>query len=148
MMYSTIVVGVDASERALKALDQAAELAKLYGATLHIVCAYVPLNDTEVFERTRGLNPQAAADVDTDYDVKQLANKAVERAKSSGVDTKRHLIVGPAADVLIGAATDIGADLLVVGNRGMTGMRRVLGSVPNHVTHHATCSVLVVDTSD
>src|SRR5262245_6328177 len=128
-MYNAIVVGVDASERSLKALDQAAELARLTGATLHIVCAYVPLTQSEVFERTRGLNPQAAAKVDTDYDVKQLAGNAVERAKRAGVETKRHLIVGPAAEVLISAASDIDADLLVVGNRGMTGMRRVLGSV-------------------
>ena len=147
-MYTAIVVGVDASERSLKALDHAAELAKLSGATLHIVCAYVPLAEGEVFERARGLNPQAAARVEPDFDVKQLAGAAVERVQGLGIRTKRHLMVGPAADVLIAAASDIGADLLVVGNRGMTGMRRVLGSVPNHITHHAPCSVLVVDTSD
>jgi nucleotide-binding universal stress UspA family protein len=100
-----------------------------------------------VFERTRGLNPQAAAKVGPDFDVKELASGAVDRAKRAGVEPKRHLIVGPAAEVLVTAATDLGADLLVVGNRGMTGVRRVLGSVPNHVTHHAPCSVLVVDTS-
>jgi nucleotide-binding universal stress UspA family protein len=147
-MYSSIVVGVDASERSLKALDQAAELAGLTGAKLHIVCAYVPLNDAEVFERTRGLNPQAAAKVDEDFDVKALASGAVDRAKRAGVEPKRHLIVGTAAEVLVKSATDIGADLIVVGNRGMAGVRRVLGSVPNHVAHHAPCSVLIVDTSD
>ena len=55
---------------------------------------------------------------------------------------------GDPADALIGAAQDIGADLIVVGSRGMSGMRRfILGSVPNRVSHHCPCSLLIVDTS-
>jgi nucleotide-binding universal stress UspA family protein len=44
-------------------------------------------------------------------------------------------------------ASTVDADLIVIGNRGMTGARRVLGSVPNSVAHHASCSVLIVETN-
>ena len=147
-LYGVIVVGVDAAERSVKALDHTIELTKLSGAELHIVMAYTPLSDHEVYERTRGLTSRQAANVGDDYDVKQLTHGASERARENGVDSRLHLIVGPPGNALVTVASEVGADLVVVGNRGMTGVRHVLGSVPNHVTHHARCSVLVVDTHE
>jgi nucleotide-binding universal stress UspA family protein len=59
-----------------------------------------------------------------------------------------HILAGEPADCLLKVAEDVGADLLVVGNKGMQGPKRfLLGSVPNRVAHHADCSVLIVHTS-
>jgi nucleotide-binding universal stress UspA family protein len=66
----------------------------------------------------------------------------------SGIEIDRQTRPGDPADTLIGAAKEFGADLIVVGNRGMSGVRRfVLGSVPNKVAHHCTCALLIVDTT-
>ena len=63
-----------------------------------------------------------------------------------GVEAKYYPAAGDAAEAIVRVADQIGADLIVVGNKGMKGVRRVLGSVPNSVAHHANCSVLIVDT--
>jgi nucleotide-binding universal stress UspA family protein len=64
------------------------------------------------------------------------------------VAVQTHTRAGDPADVLVAAANEFGADLVVVGNRGMSGVRRfVLGSVPNKVSHHCPCSLLIVDTT-
>jgi len=66
---------------------------------------------------------------------------------ASGVDVETRAVRGDAADAIIEVAEQVGADLIVVGNKGMTGARRfLLGSVPNKVSHHAPCSVLIVRT--
>ncbi len=58
-----------------------------------------------------------------------------------------HPLNGDPADALLATAEQVHADLIVVGNRGMSGMKRfVLGSVPNKVSHHCPCSLLIVDT--
>jgi nucleotide-binding universal stress UspA family protein len=64
-----------------------------------------------------------------------------------GVRTEAHICCGEPAEVLISVAEGEGAQMIVVGNRGMAGARRVLGSVPNRVSHHAPCCVLIVPTS-
>jgi nucleotide-binding universal stress UspA family protein len=64
------------------------------------------------------------------------------------VKVEQHTVAGDPSDVLVSVVQLVDADLLVVGNRGMTGMKRfVLGSVPNKISHHAPCSVLIVDTT-
>jgi nucleotide-binding universal stress UspA family protein len=64
-----------------------------------------------------------------------------------GVDGDAHAVPAHPATAILTVAEAVGADLIVVGNRGMKGARRVLGSIPNHVSHHAHCDVLVVDTA-
>jgi nucleotide-binding universal stress UspA family protein len=68
-------------------------------------------------------------------------------AGAEGIEVETHSRKGDAADAILDVAKDENADMIVVGNKGMTGARRVLGSVPNKVTHHADCDVLVVRTS-
>jgi nucleotide-binding universal stress UspA family protein len=76
-----------------------------------------------------------------------VCGDAAEEAKRAGVRVETHARPGDPADVLVDVAEEVGADLLVIGNRGMTGVKRfVLGSVPNKVSHHAPCSLLIVDT--
>ncbi len=144
-MYTTIVVGTDGSETAAVALRHATEVAKAGGATLHIVNAYQPVN-------TIGM---ALAGVAADVSVidaglaehaQSICAPAADAARREGVTCEIHAIPGDPGDSLIAIAEQVGADLLVVGNRGMAGVRRVLGSVPNKISHHAPCSVLIVDT--
>jgi nucleotide-binding universal stress UspA family protein len=148
-MYKQIVVGTDGSAGADVAVDAAIELARLTGATIHVVHAH---------KLTSAFQFGAAAEVGIVPDV-TAANDAVEahsrsiceqvagRADQAGVHTETHSVPGDPADALIRVAEDADADLIVVGNRGMTGARRVLGSVPNKVSHHCPASVLIVDTS-
>jgi nucleotide-binding universal stress UspA family protein len=80
---------------------------------------------------------------------REICEHAAADAREAGVTVELHSIAEEPADALIAVANKVAADLLVVGNRGMSGARRfVLGSVPNSVSHHAPCSLLIVDTSD
>jgi nucleotide-binding universal stress UspA family protein len=79
-------------------------------------------------------------------EVRGILERAAEPARAAGVKVETHSTVGSPAEMLCETADTVKADLLVVGNRGMQGGRRFLGSVPNTVSHHAHCSVLIVDT--
>src|SRR5206468_355278 len=77
-----------------------------------------------------------------------ICSRAASQAERAGVTCETHVMPGDPSDALVDLAEQVGADLLVLGNRGMTGMKRfVLGSVPNKVAHHSPCSVLIVDTA-
>jgi nucleotide-binding universal stress UspA family protein len=152
-MYGCIVVGTDFSETASQAVDQAAELARLCGATLHIVSGFRPTIGSNLAASSIEAMAYGGADVLRDVEVKlgEEVETTLERlAKSladTGVQVQTHAIAGDPADALIDVAEHNNADLLVVGNRGMSGAKRfILGSVPNKLTHHAPCSVLVVQT--
>lgn len=141
-MYSTIVVGVDDSPTAHKAFAQAVEFAKMSGGTLHIVTAYKPKQTAEAdvpVEFRYSMASTGEADV--------LLRKLSEVASAEGVATEVHAATADPADALISVADREGADLIVVGNKGMKGTRRVLGSVPNSVAHRANCSVLILPTT-
>jgi len=141
-MYQRIVVGTDGSPGADFALDHAVELAKLSGATLHVVSAH---KLTTPYQLASAIGDANDAMHD---DAERICDAAVERAQGAGVTVEGHCVPGDAADALVTVATDTKCDLLVVGNRGMTGARRfVLGSVPNKLSHHCPTSLLIVDTS-
>jgi len=143
-MYQSIVVGTDGSATASEAVRRAAQLAADWGAALHLVSAHTPAKA----KLAVGSGTEAAESVaDPDFKVDAVLGKAVDLAKSGGIEPKIHAPKGDPADALMKVAELEGADLIVVGNRGMTGARRLLGSVPNKVTHHASCSVLVVNTA-
>lgn len=143
-----IVVGTDGSETATRAVAKAAELARQTEGRLAIVSAYKPLAGARI-GGTAGAGAEANAWKDglSGSVVDVVLRDAAQLAKTEGVEAETHARTGDAADALLAVAKDENADLIVVGNRGMTGARRVLGSVPNKVTHHAECSVLVVNTS-
>jgi nucleotide-binding universal stress UspA family protein len=146
--YRNVIVGTDGSETAELAVRHAAELAKAFGARLTIVTAFTPHPE----EEARRLN-EAPPDVRwaitdaTSADEKARHGRAI--AKEVGVD---EVVVqvdsGDPASLLIEAADDDGGDVIVVGSKGMTGAKRfVLGSVPNKVSHHAPCDVVIVHTA-
>jgi nucleotide-binding universal stress UspA family protein len=138
-MFETVVVGADGSDTAAEAVRQAIELVKLTGGRLHIVSAYSPhaLKSGEG-EFTKSLGSDSVA--------RALLDDLGSRAALAGVQVDTHAKAGSPADAICEVATDVQADLIVVGNKGMSGARRILGSVPNSVAHQAPCSVLIADT--
>jgi nucleotide-binding universal stress UspA family protein len=130
-MYQHIVVGTDGSVTASRAVDDAIELAAACGATLHLVHAW-------------DVSPAMARVEDDGSDMLE-ATAAV--AKEAGVQVETHVVRSDPADALVTVATEVGADLLVVGNRGMSGIQRLLlGSVANRISHRSPCTLLIVHT--
>ena len=147
-MYKQIVVGTDGSTGAEAAVDTAVELAGLTGATLHVVAAYRVANvaaGADVAGAAAGLAEATQAGQDH---AKEVCEEVAARAERAGVKARAHARPGDPANVLIELAQLVECDLMVVGNRGMSGARRfVLGSVPNKVSHHCPTNLLIVDTS-
>jgi nucleotide-binding universal stress UspA family protein len=145
-LIGTIVVGSDGSDTAAVAVRNAAELAKSVGARLHVVSAYRPLSGVRV----------AGADADperTDWAVTGTVNVdavldgVAGMTRAIGVEADCYARRGDPAEAILDVAEEQGADLIVVGDKGMHGSRRfLLGSVPDKVSHHAPCSVLIVRT--
>jgi len=147
-MFRTIVVGTDGSETAAKAVTQAAELASSVGAELLVVSAFEPVSGTRLREEAEQAPDDVRWMVNPREDVDSTLGSAVELAEEQGVATRTFARQGDPADAILDVAEEQGADLIVVGNKGMTGARRfLLGSVPNRVSHHAPCSVLIIRTS-
>jgi nucleotide-binding universal stress UspA family protein len=148
-MFGSILVGTDGSDTATTAVRYAIDLARRLGARLQIVSAYEPVSG----ERLRHESLEAPSDVqwmvNPREDVLALLDRAATEARDAGVaDVDTFARQGDAADAIIDVAEEVRSDLIVVGNRGMTGAKRfLLGSVPNKVSHHAPCSVLIVRTT-
>ena len=133
-----IVVGFDGSEHSRKALERAADLAS--GATLAVVCA------ADVARLMRdpagGVSPVDPADAEARTAALAEARTYVESRGLQGVYIEG---TGHPADVIVQEAEDSGADMIVVGTRGLNAAKRlVMGSVSTTVVHHAPCDVLVV----
>jgi nucleotide-binding universal stress UspA family protein len=134
MSENPIVAGTDGSPTAKLAMDRAAELAKALGAPVHVVCVPSALQASEWPAR---------------ISAQQIVAEASDRLRSQGVEVQTHLPKvrqGEAALALAAVAEQEHAQMLVVGNKGMTGIRRLLGSLPNRVSHQARCDVLIVPT--
>jgi nucleotide-binding universal stress UspA family protein len=148
-VFSSIVVGTDGSDTANQAVTEAIEIAKAVGARLEIVSAYEPVSGARLREEAK----QAPADVEwmvnERADVEATLNAAKATATSAGVtNVETYARQGDPADAILDVAEEFGADLIVVGNKGMTGAKRfLLGSVPNKISHHAPSSVLIVRTT-
>jgi nucleotide-binding universal stress UspA family protein len=147
-VFTRIVVGTDGSETAAEAVRQAIDLAKLSGATLSVVSAYQPVSK----RRVEGEKLDAPADVQYEInpreDVNIVLDSAAAAIRKEGVEVQTHPVEDDPADAILNVAEETDADLIVVGNKGMAGARRfLLGSVPNNVSHHAPCSVLIVRTT-
>jgi nucleotide-binding universal stress UspA family protein len=147
-MFQSIVVGTDGSETAGEAVRQAVELAKVTGAKIHLVSAYEPVPN----QRLRQEQQEAPEDmqwmVNPREDVDATLSDAGEKVKEAGVEVEEFARQGDPADAILDVAEETKSDLIVVGNKGMTGARRfLLGSVPNKVSHHAPCSVLIIRTT-
>jgi nucleotide-binding universal stress UspA family protein len=144
----TIVVGTDGSGTATEAVRRAVQLAKAQGACLHVVTAYRPKLDREAHLEAATMPEELRWRASPGEVAGRTARTAAETASAEGVDVKTHTQPGDPADVLLEVVEDVGADLLVLGNRGMRGAGRMLiPSVPNRVSHRASCDILLVDTT-
>ncbi len=147
-MFKAIVVGTDGSETAGEAVRQAVELASGVGAKLEIVSAYEPVSSSRLREETRNAPPDVQWSINPREDVEATLEAAAEVAREGGVAVETYARQGDPADAILDVAEETAADLIVVGNKGMTGAKRfLLGSVPNKVSHHAPCSVLIIRTT-
>jgi nucleotide-binding universal stress UspA family protein len=139
-MISTVAVGTDGSATAAEAVKEAAEIARRFGARLVLLSAF---DDSHAAAEEHGIERQWAQS--SSARVRTLLERMENELRHSGLDCETRCDGGDPADVLVRLAEESGADLLVIGNKGMK--RRVLGSVPNTVTHRAGCSVLVIKTT-
>jgi nucleotide-binding universal stress UspA family protein len=141
-MISTVAVGTDGSATAAEAVREAAEIARRFGAKLVLLSAFrdsrgPPTGSAEGIELQWASNSSAR--------VRSILERIEADLGQSGIECDTLADDGDPAEVLVRLAEECGADLLVIGNKGMK--RRVLGSVPNTVTHKANCSVLVIKTT-
>jgi nucleotide-binding universal stress UspA family protein len=142
-MISTVAVGTDGSSTAEVAVKAAAELARRFEAELVLISAS---QDSRGAPRGR---PRPDVELQWAYSpaarVREMLARTEQEMAAEGVECRTLIDEGDAADVLVRLATECAADVLVIGNKGMD--RRLLGSVPNSVTHKALCSVLVIKTT-
>ena len=146
-MFSRIVVGTDGSATAGVAVAQAIELARQSGAALHLVSAYKDPNTSIAVAHAGAV---AVADTTlTAAAVKEACEELLAQVakETHGIPVETHVVAGAPADAIITVAEGVGADLIVVGSKGMKGARRIIGSVPNSVAHRAPCHVLVTKTA-
>jgi nucleotide-binding universal stress UspA family protein len=139
-MISTVAVGTDGSETAEEAVKQAAELARRFGAKLVLLSAFPSAGG---FAAYAGIELEWASS--SRAHVKSILERSKTALRDEGIECETRSGEGDPADVLVRLAEECGSDLLVIGNKGMK--RRVLGSVPNTVTHKAGCTVMVVKTT-
>jgi nucleotide-binding universal stress UspA family protein len=147
-MFDRIVVGTDGSETATEAVRTAIELAKLSGGKLEIVSAYQPVSQQRMRDEGEGISGDVSHTVNPREDVQLVLGNAAAEAKKAKVEVVTHPREGDPADAILDVAEENNADLVLVGNKGMTGARRfLLGSVPNKISHHAPCDVWIVKTT-
>ena len=147
-MFSRIVVGTDGSETARRAVQEAAELARQTGAELQLVSAYEPVPQSRLREERQEAPQDIEHTVGPREDVDHILEEAAKEVRATGVEVRTFARQGEPADAILDVAEEENADLIVVGNKGMTGAKRfLLGSVPNKVSHHAPSSVLIIRTT-
>jgi nucleotide-binding universal stress UspA family protein len=147
-MFQSIVVGTDGSHTAGEAVREAIELAKAVGASIELVSAYEPVPSQRLREESRQAPEDLQWSINPREDVDATLREAAEKVQDAGVGVNTYAREGDPADAILDVAEERGADLIVVGNKGMTGAKRfLLGSVPNKVSHHAPCSVLIIRTT-
>lgn len=134
------VVGTDGSDTAAKAAERAGALAQATGASIHVVCAFTNRPTTTV-----GLGSDVYF-ISALSQAEQIAEKQAQAYRLAGITATVAANEGRPAAVILDEAERVVADLIVVGNRRMQGVQRILGAVANDVVHHAPCDVLIVKT--
>ncbi len=139
-MYKKIITGYDGSERALRAVEEAADLATAIGASLHLVSAVSKKDNVhEIGESSDKLFLS-----DSEIAKDQLINIA---SKLNHLEISTAVIAGAPAQVMVNEAQAVGADLILIGNRHVQGISRVLGSIAEDIAHKAPCAVLIAKTA-
>ena len=140
--FETLLVPCDFSAHSDKALDCAIGLAKTFGSKIHVIHAYhLPI---QVATPDQIVIPQDFWTAVRDSAARKL-EKTVQKVKAAGVDAEAHLAEMPPAQAINPTAEKVGADLIVMGTRGLTGLKHVLlGSVAERTIRTAPCPVMTV----
>jgi nucleotide-binding universal stress UspA family protein len=147
-MFRSIVVGTDGSGTATEAVRQAVELARGIDASIQLVSAYEPVPAQRLSQERIEAPEDIQWAISPREDVDATLDAAASIAREAGVPVEVYARQGDPADAILDVAEEQEADLIIVGNKGMTGAKRfLLGSVPNKVSHHAPCSVLIIRTT-
>ena len=141
-MLSTIAVGTDGSATAAEAVKVAVDMARRFDSKLVLISAFP---SPGLVEDHRGGAEEIQWAFNPAARTREILARAEEAVQAEGIDCRTMVDEGDPADVLVRLASECGADVLVIGNKGMK--RRMLGSVPNTVTHQSGCSVFVVKTT-
>ncbi len=143
-----MIVGTDGSDTASEAVRQATELARTVGAKVYLVSAYEPVPDSRLRAERLQVPENLQWMVNPREDVDRTLEQCAAQMRAAGLEVETLAREGDPADSILDVAEEKRADLIVIGNKGMTGAKRfLLGSVPNKVSHHAPCSVLIIRTS-
>jgi len=140
-MSGIIVVGVDGSATAMKAAESARDLAVALGASLHVVSAFGG-------DRVEILGSGRDRMVVAEADAAEYLARTVAESLGQGITATSTALLGKPAAVLVEEAARVDAQMIVVGNRRMRGIGRVLGSIANSVAHDAPCDVYIANTYD
>ena len=144
-MISTVAVGTDGSDTAAKAVEFALDLADRYDAKIVFLSAYRPVSDSQLKREQREAPEDVQWQINPAENVEPALRDAGDVAQERGLKWDMEAREGDPSKVLVDLAEKHGADILVMGNKGM--QRKVLGSVPNSVSHRAGCHVLIVKTT-
>jgi nucleotide-binding universal stress UspA family protein len=146
--YKTVLVGTDGSESSFRAVERAAQVAADAGGTLLIVSAYMAMSERDQRRAGEALGDESYKVVGS-HPSEDILREATDIAKKAGakkIDTVSQ--AGDPVDVLVDVVDKHGADVCVVGNRGLNSLAgRLLGSVPANISHRASCDVLIVHTT-
>jgi nucleotide-binding universal stress UspA family protein len=146
-MIESMLVATDGSDTARLAVDSAAELASATGSRVYVVTAYRPLHAK--LAAGRAVDPELSQwHIRSDARADAILEEACSTLRLRGVEAEPHARSGDPAEVILDLAEELGAELIVVGNKGLSGARRfLLGSVPSKISHHAPCDVWIVHTT-
>jgi len=139
-MANLILVGVDGSDTSMAAGRRAAELAVSLKSKLYVLTAFHS-SETETFQDGTDTITVSPAD-----SAEAISNRAADELRTIAPDVEAGILYEKAGDALLEEAKRLDASLIVVGNRNMQGIKRVLGSVANTVSHNAPCDVYIVKT--
>jgi nucleotide-binding universal stress UspA family protein len=144
-MFESVLVATDGSETAAEAVRVATEMARTFGATLHLATVYRSGGGGGVRVPDMTMTPPEG--LDRGSVAGTLIDSIAADARTKGVAVETHVVTGNVADAVVAIAEDQNIGLIVVGNKGMKGIKRVIGSVPNDIAHAAPCAVLIVNTT-
>ncbi len=144
--YKTVVVGTDGSDSSLRAVDRAGYLASDPDSKVIVATAYFPANEDT---RAADLLKDEGYKMSGNAPIYAILREARDRAKAAGAaNIEERAVVGAPVDALVDLAEEVGADLLVVGNVGLSTIAgRLLGSVPANVARRSKTDVLIVHTT-
>ena len=123
-------------------------MAKAVGATLELVSAYAPVSEARLRAERRDAPEDVQWAISPRQEVEVSLSDAAEIAREAGVKVNTYAREGDPADAILDVAEEQNSDLVILGNKGMTGAKRfLLGSVPDKISHHAPCSVMIIRTT-